>query len=234
MKALQQELENLSGKPDSSKLSSPETPVTDPKSGPSEPLTPGSFSSPEPVTPNIMQQRAETSQGHMLSQPGPPERFDVSIHTGKDGKKFVFSKSRQTSKWLPDDMPDNSIICKNSQGEEHIAPAVSFGPGRSMFVEDLFSEPIVPVLPPSPETLPPDVEMPSAVPPASHGPGCPPTPPAAALQGTPPPGPPDSLLHSEGPMVPPSQEVEDPAMGLPPSPLRGPPAPPESPPSGDE
>ena len=111
-------------------------------------------------------------------------------------------------------MPDNAIVCKDSSGDEYIAPAS--GPGKSVFVEDFLSEPIEPAVPHCPETLP------------SPGPlGCSPPPPAA-LQGPPPPGPPDSLLHSEG-----SQEGEDGAMGPPPSPP-GPPAPPESPPCGHD
>ena len=144
----------------------------------------------------------------MLSQPLPPERFDASIHTGKDGNKFVYSKSRQTSKWLTKEIPGNAIVCKDSSGNEYIAP--ESGPGKSVFVDDFLSEPTEPAGPHCPETLPP----------ALHSS---PTP-AAALQGPPPPVPPGSLLHSEG-----SQEVEDGAMGPPPSPC-GPPAPPESPP----
>ena len=204
MNALQNELE----------LSSPQTPMIDSMLGPS---TPGSVStaSAAPVTPPTMVPRTDSSPYLQTPTPEAPERFDASIHTGKDGNKFVYSKSRQTSKWLTKEMPGNAIVCKDSSGDEYIAPAS--GPGKSVFVEDFLSEPMEPAVPHCPETLPP----------ALHSPGpfvCSPSSPAAALQGPPPPGPPGSLLHSEG-----SQEVEDGAMGPPPF-SRGPPAPPESPP----
>ena len=189
-------------------LPSPQTPMRDSMHGRTDtsplPSTPGSVStaSGAPVTPTTIMTTLQKLT------PEAPERFDASIHTGKDGNKFVYSKSRQTSKWLTKEIPGNAIVCKDSLGNEYIAP--ESGPGKSVFVDDFLSEPIEPAVPHCPETLPP----------ALHSPPLP----AAALEGPQPPVPPGSLLHSEA-----SQEVEDGAMGPPPSSC-GPPAPPESPP----
>ena len=88
------------------------------------------------------QAHAQHNEPSMLPQPQPPDNPDATIHRHPDGRIFLHSESRMSTRWLhrtSSNGADDYEVFKSASGVEYVASRSSMVP--AVFVQNLFAPP---------------------------------------------------------------------------------------------